>query len=246
MPHSRPSSSFGPESVVDSAQNFLDRLSTHVSRTGPVNIHGTVYPLSTFQLDPNNNLFYFPLGETQLMISPLSYSAFQGLNGVICSLLGISKRDERLQGDLDVALFLALYSGHRETADLLLTFGANPGRESSPNGLHGAASRGLKAEICYYVNELNVDVDVNDGSSATPVMYAIQLNQLHDWDTIECLFGLGADPRAEFGDGGWTYAQHARAMGKEDLAQRLEDFAECDSPTVLASSRESSCTIDLD
>jgi hypothetical protein len=130
---------------------------------------------------------------------------------------------------------------------LLLDLGANPGRELLSNGLHGAASRGLKKEIYHYIKEFGVGVDVQDQNFATPVMYAMQLNEPCDWDTIELLFRLGADPHTEVEVGGrsWTYAQCARAMGKEDLAKRLEE-ADAASPTCYALSRESSHAMSQD
>lgn len=152
------------------------------------------------------------------------------------------------QRDLDFALFLANRSGHLETADLLLSYGAKPGQESFSNGLHGAAWRGLKSQIYHYINNLKAKPNVTDGSSATPVIYALLSKQDEQdaWDTIECLFGLGAEPKATFGSEDWTYAEIARKMGKGDLAKRLEDFAKPGSPTISNSSRESSCTVGRD
>jgi hypothetical protein len=245
-------SDFKPEPLVIAINYFLNGLESSVSMTGPTDIDGTVFPLDAFSSTHVYGLCYSPQDATRLMIPPICYAALHGLNAVIYSLFGLSKQngqlqDDQLQENLDFALFLALFSGHRKTADLLLDLGANPGRELSSNGLHGAASRGLKEEIYLYIREFEVWVDAVDQNFATPVMYAMQLNEPHDWDTIEYLFRLGADPHTEVevGEGRWTYAQYARAMGKEDLAKRLEG-ADAASPTCYALSRESSYAIGQD
>jgi hypothetical protein len=164
---------------------------------------------------------------------------------VIPSLFFASKNNQQqLQNELDRALFFANYQGHLRPINMLLHYEANPRRDLLSNGLHGAASRGLKQEICYYIRVLNVPVDVLDGSFATPVMYAMKLNSTYNWETIECLFSLGAVPTVEWGEPCWTYAEYALAMGKKDLAWRLEAAAAVfDSSTVRNSSRASSCTV---
>ncbi|WJG34854.1 uncharacterized protein FOBCDRAFT_127330, partial [Fusarium oxysporum Fo47] len=190
-----------------------------------------LYPLGAFT-SVNDDLVYSPLYETRTMLSPLCYAALQGLDEAIRFLFLFRKEDE--QRDLDFALFLANRSGHLKTADLLLSYGANPGQESFSNGLHGAAWRGLKSVIYHYINNLHANPDINDASFTTPVTYAM-LNKQDEqdaWDTIECLFGLGANPLARFGNRGWTCADLAWEMGKKDLAQRLEDFAKSGSPSI--------------
>ncbi|KAH7163693.1 hypothetical protein DER46DRAFT_660827 [Fusarium sp. MPI-SDFR-AT-0072] len=179
---------------------------------------------------------------------------------VIRLLAAISEKPE-LQDELDRALFFAIRHGHRPTVDALLGLGANPGREMISNGLHSAASRGWKDEMCYYVKEYNVPVDVPDESFMTPVMYVIAVvPPPYDSDAINCLFELGADATAEVGDYGWTHAEYALAIGKKDLSRRLAAVAKRDlalrleaaaaaypgSPTILNSSRESSCTVGRD
>lgn len=245
-------SHFKPEHIVSAAHCLINGLETFASMIGPVNVDRGVYPLDNFSTTPGHSLYYFPRDGTRLMMPPLPCAALQGLNTVIYSLFGLLKQKDQLQGNelqnnLDDALFLALFSGYRKTADLLLDLGANPGRELSSNGLHGAASRGLKKEIHRYIKEFGAKVDVADKDFATPVMYAMQLDEPRDWDTIEYLFKLGAEPLGEvkIGEGSWTYAQYAWAMGKEDLAKRLEGAADA-SPTCYALSRESSHTIDQD
>ncbi|CVL13573.1 hypothetical protein FPRO06_11987 [Fusarium proliferatum] len=251
MSHSHQSSSFGAESLVDLAQNVLKYLSASVHKTEATTIDGTVYPLNAFSLDHRHNLFYFPPGETQVEVSLLSWAAYKGLNEVIYALMGISNQSEQLQDHLDDALFLAHFADHKKTADLLMDFGANPGRKFRSNGLHGAVRRRQIPQIKLYIKDFGVPVDVEDGDSATPVMYAMQLEHPSDLETISLLFSLGADPRLEFGDEGWNYAQYALAMEKGDLAEWLEvkrHEAEAKSKFTArtTSSRESSCTIGRD
>ncbi|EXK27002.1 hypothetical protein FOMG_16440 [Fusarium oxysporum f. sp. melonis 26406] len=253
MSHSRQSSSFGAESLVDLAQSELKHLSASVDKTETITIDGTVFPLDAFSLNHRHDLFYFPPGETRLEVSLLSWAAYKGLNEVIYALIGISKHSHQLQDHLDDALFLAHFANHKDTADLLMDFGANPGRNSRSNGLHGAVRRRHMSQIKLYIQDFGVPVDVEDGDFATPVMYAMQLEYPYDLETISNLFFLGADPRHEFGDEGWSYAQYALAIGKKHLAKWLEvKWAEAEAKAKLnarttpTSSRESSCTIGRD
>ncbi|PNP85315.1 hypothetical protein FNYG_01346 [Fusarium nygamai] len=223
MPHSCQSSSFGAESFVDLPLSELKDLSAYVDKTEIITIDGTIFPLDAFSLNHRNDLFYFPPGETRLEVSLLSWAAYKGLNDVICKLVGISNHSHQFQDHLDDALFLAHLANHKETAELLIRSGANPGRESRSNGLHGAVRRQHMSQIRLYIQKFGVPVDVEDGDAITPVMYAMQLEHPHDLETISNLFHLGADPLHEFGDEGWNYAQYASAMyGKEYLAEWLE------------------------
>jgi hypothetical protein len=52
---------------------------------------------------------------------------------------------------------------------------------------------------------------------------------------------IGADPWITFGDWDWTYAQLARVIEKEDLAQNLDNWVGLLTESNL--SRESSCII---
>jgi ankyrin repeat protein len=175
------------------------------------------------------------------MLSPLCLAAATDEIEVIRFLHRFREMDA--QRDLDLALFLANRQGHTATGALLLKYKANPAQESSPNGMHGAAWRGLNKQIYDYVLHHGARPNVTDGSSATPVIYAILgvQDEQGAWETIECLFKLGASPWASFGTENLSYADIAQKEGKKDLAQKLEEA--CPSPTILNSSRESSCTV---
>lgn len=229
--------------LVAFIKEFIDGISPYVSLARPLNINRTLNPFIGFYKTSDNKLSYFPSSGTRLNISPLCCAALQGLDTVVSLFLRPSDRHESLQDDLDFALFLALSFRHCKTADLLLTHGANPGRDELSNGLHGAASGGLEHEISMFVTEYGVNVDVEDENGATAVMYAMGLEHPRDWKVIKHLFSLGADQHARVGEGIWTYAQYARAMGKGHLAEQLAE-TEVSSPTQYALSRESSCTID--
>ncbi|GKU23042.1 unnamed protein product [Fusarium langsethiae] len=229
--------------LVAFIQEFIKGISPYVSLAKPVNINRALDPFTTFYKTSDNELSYFPSSVTQLDISPLCCAALQGIDEVVSLLLCLSDRHEPLQDDLDFALFLALSFRHRKTADLLLTHGSNPARDRISNGLHGAAYGGLEDEISLFVIEYGVDVNVEDKNGATAVMYAMGLEHPRDWEIIKHLFSLGADQHARVGEGIWTYAQYARAMGKGYLAERLAE-TEVSSPTQYALSRESSCTMD--
>ncbi|EGU73332.1 hypothetical protein FOXB_16158 [Fusarium oxysporum f. sp. conglutinans Fo5176] len=191
-------------------------------------------PLSIF-LSKHNDLEY----SHQTMLSPLSLAALENQIDVVHFLNRF--QEENIQKDRDLALFLANRQGHREMAILLESLKANPARESSPNGLHGAAWRGLNNKIRHYININRASPEVTDGSSATPVLYAIlgPQDEQSTWETIKVLFQLEASPLATFGSQDLSYADIARMEGKEDLAEKLEEA--CPSPTIPNSSRESSC-----
>lgn len=180
-----------------------------------------------------------PEYSREAMLSPLCLAAAQGKHEIVRFLHQFVKSDE--QRDLDDALFLANRQGYPETAALLLGYAADPTREFSQNGIHGAAWRGLNEHIKQYVNNYQANPDVTDESSATPVIYAIFgiQDESGAWETIECLFELGASPLARFGSKRLSYAEIALEEGKEYLAQKLEEL--CLSPTILNSSRESTC-----
>ncbi|KAF4448257.1 hypothetical protein F53441_8290 [Fusarium austroafricanum] len=254
MPYSHQPSPSRSEVVVKRTQAFLNILSTSISKIESITIPADVYPLDTFIEDSEGDIFYFPAGETQLEVSPLCWAAHQGLDAVIHAVVGISRQTGLPwhQEDLNRAMFLALYFGHRNTADLLKEFGAQPGRGLLFTAIHAAARQGLKDEIFGFIRFDYACPDVRDASGATPVMYAMQLDHPRDWETIDFLFRWGADPRTKVNNK--TYAQYARKMPKWDLARQLEIAAEVAAaeetgaaaaeaePTLFASSDPSSCT----
>ncbi|KAF5700420.1 hypothetical protein FGLOB1_10790, partial [Fusarium globosum] len=178
----------------------------------------------------------------QAMLSPLCLAASRGQTECVNLLLRFDYVGK--QSDIDLALFLANRSEYIKIAALLLDKEANPGRNDSANGLHGAAWRGLDRQICDYVKYYDADPDVLDGSGATPVIYAILGTQDEQaaWETIEVLFKEGASPCTRFGHQNFSYAEIARRERKRFLEQKLEEWETLPTPTDLNSSRESSCT----
>ncbi|KAH7230104.1 uncharacterized protein BKA55DRAFT_526476 [Fusarium redolens] len=175
------------------------------------------------------------------MLSPLCLAASKGLTEVVRFLERFDSTDKHR--DLNLALFLANRSGHLETSALLLEKKANPLQAFSANGLHGAAWRGLYEHIRTYTRDGYVDPDILDGSSATPVIYAILgiQDEQGAWETINYLFNLGARPWRRFGIQQLSYSQIARRERRMFLARKLEEWETRLSPTILNSSRESSC-----
>ncbi|KAH7201153.1 hypothetical protein DER44DRAFT_869466 [Fusarium oxysporum] len=173
-------------------------------------------------------------------LSPLCLAASRGLTEVVRFLLQFDSPDK--QRDSSLALFLANRSGHLETSALLLDKKANPLQPLSANGLHGAAWRGLHDHIRAYTGG-DIDPDISDGSSATPVIYAILgiQDEQGAWETISLLFNLGARPWRRFGIQQLSYSQIARRQRKMFLGRKLEEWEISLSPTILNTSRESSC-----
>ncbi|SCO54495.1 uncharacterized protein FFNC_15541 [Fusarium fujikuroi] len=153
-----------------------------------------------------------------------------------------------IQRELDRALFLANSQGHTGIAAILESYHANPGRKSSANGLHGAAWSGTGHNIQRYIESFDAKPDVTDGSSATPIIYAILGIQAEEyaWGTIQFLLGKGASAWTKFGSEELSYEEIARREKKKYLAQKFGELGPCPSPTILNSSRESSCTVGRD
>ncbi|KAF5724658.1 hypothetical protein FMUND_623 [Fusarium mundagurra] len=173
-------------------------------------------------------------------LSPLCLAAFRGLTEVARFLLQFDYPDK--ESDSSLALFLANRSGHLETSALLLDKKANPLQRLSANGLHGAAWRGLNDHIRTYTQG-DIDPDITDGSSATPVIYAILgiQDEIGAWETINLLFNQGARPYRTFGIQQFSYSQIARREKKRFLGRKLEEWETSLSPTILNTSRDTSC-----
>ncbi|KAF5986479.1 hypothetical protein FCOIX_1538 [Fusarium coicis] len=182
---------------------------------------GSPYPFDPLRalLSPQNR----PKGSPQGMLSPVCLASFQ---------------------NYDLALFLANREGHQEPASLLLEYHADPGRENAANGLHGAAWRGLDDNIKVYINTHKAKPDVTDGSSATPIIYAILGVQpeASAWKTIESLISYGASLLTRFGSKQLSYAEIALMAEKEYLARKFKELEASPSPTILNSSRGPSYT----
>ncbi|EXK75772.1 hypothetical protein FOQG_19462 [Fusarium oxysporum f. sp. raphani 54005] len=213
--------------------SFSDSSSTY--RLRKIHCQEPMDPLRAF-LSRHDDPEY----SRSIMLSPLLLAAGKGENEVIRFLHQYYETTARRESDH--ALFLTNRQGHTTTAAVLLEYNANPAKEFSQNGMHGAAWKGLNEQIKEYVNKHKAQADVRDGSSATPVIYAILgvQDERDAWETIKCLFELGASPLLRFGSDELSYAEIAQQEGKRYLAQKLGEL--CRSPTILNSSRESTCT----
>ncbi|KAF4485561.1 hypothetical protein FAGAP_11591 [Fusarium agapanthi] len=202
----------------------------------------TVYPFDplTALLSPQHRPQHRPKEPPQAMLSPTCLAAVRNVPEVIRFMHRFYQKD--MAREYDLALFLANRQGHQGTASLLLDLHANPGRENAANGLHGAAWRGLGGNIKVYINTYGAKPDVTDGSSATPIIYAILGIQLEPraWQTIKCLMSYGARQWTRFGSKELSYAEIALMAGKEYLAQKFKELESSPSPTILNSSREPS------
>ncbi|KAH7000889.1 hypothetical protein EDB80DRAFT_721135 [Ilyonectria destructans] len=112
---------------------------------------------------------------------------------------------------------------------MILEHGVRPERSS----LHAAARRGLRNEIVQFVQEFDIDPDIEDQGGATPIVYALQLPEEEAWATICLLFYLGARKDLEVGDNSWSYADLAKSMGKDWLAAKLEEVSDDSSSHTL-------------
>ncbi|QGI87161.1 unnamed protein product [Fusarium fujikuroi] len=211
--------------------NFPTRHSVYVPF--PV---GSPYPFDPLRalLSPQNR----PKDSPQGMLSPVCLASFQNAPKVIRFMrqFYIPNRQE----DYDLALFLANREGHQEPASLLLEYHADPGRKNAANGLHGAAWRGLNGNMKKYINDYGANPDVTDGSSATPIIYAILgvQSEARAWKTIESLISYGASQQTRFGRASLS-RESSCTVGRDDVDN--EQDPEVDGGAGV--SRESSCTV---
>ncbi|EWY99463.1 hypothetical protein FOYG_03506 [Fusarium oxysporum NRRL 32931] len=182
-----------------------------------------------------------PKYSRQTMLSPLCIAAMQNDSVNVSHIYNLY--ETCIQRELDLALFHANHQGHEGIATTLESYHANPGREFFANGLHGAAWAGLNCNIQRYIHSFGANPDVTDGSSATPIIYAILGTQVeeHAWATIQFLIANGASAWIKFGSEEFSYEEIAQKKGKKYLARKFKELGPCPSPTILNSSREPSC-----
>ncbi|KAM6506838.1 hypothetical protein FALCPG4_018659 [Fusarium falciforme] len=150
-------------------------------------------------------------------IFPLGGQRHEDIVAILINASDLNKKDQDV-----TALSLALYCGHRRLARMLLENGARPNCSPNISSLHAAARRGFKEEMEQFVKGSKVDPDIEDKDGATPIVYALQQPEKEAWETICFLFYLGAAKDLVVGDGLCTYAELARGMGKDWLADKLE------------------------
>ncbi|RSL77536.1 hypothetical protein CDV31_017321 [Fusarium ambrosium] len=157
-------------------------------------------------------------------IPPPNLAAAYWKEDIVAILINVSDLNKK---DQDVtALSLAVYCGHRRLARMLLENGARPNCSPNTSSLHAAGRQGFKEEMEQFVKGSKVDPDIEDKDGATPIMYALQQPEKEAWETIGFLFYLGAARDLVVGDGLWTYAELARGMGKDWLADKLEEVSD--------------------
>ncbi|KND86177.1 Ankyrin repeat and SOCS box protein 3 [Tolypocladium ophioglossoides CBS 100239] len=202
---------------------MLQKFTTQELVTLPSNI----FPLKDFQSDDSGAPVHVPQDCTHLFVTPLHLAAYHGKDEVVQLLSAFWESNLHLAIGSTTPLFLSLLNGHRSTSELLSERGATLRGKSWANSLHAAARQGMLAEIQESVRVYDMDPDCEDKDSATPVVYALYLPEEQALETISLLFALGAKKDAQLGDNYcWTYADLARAMGKEGLASWLESRAD--------------------
>ncbi|KAH6889956.1 ankyrin repeat-containing domain protein, partial [Thelonectria olida] len=188
-------------------------------------LSSNLFPLQDFQPNKNDGPKYVPKDGSSFFITPLGLAAYSGKDDVVKLLSAFLDINIHPKHNKTTPLFLSLINRHLSTAQLLLERGASPYGVSGANGLHAAARQGFLVEILSFIRDYHVEPDVEDRDGATPVMYALYLPEEQALETISFLFSLGAKADAQIGDYFWTYADLARAMGKETLAVWLESRA---------------------
>ncbi|KAM6508400.1 hypothetical protein FALCPG4_018263 [Fusarium falciforme] len=161
-------------------------------------------------------------------IFPLGDQRDEDIVAILINASDLNKKDQDV-----TALSLALYCGHRRLARMLLENGARPNCSPNISSLHAAARRGFKEEMEQFVKGSKVDPDIEDKDGATPIVYALQQPEKEAWETICFLFYLGAAKDLVVGDVLWTYAELARGMGKDWLADKLEEVSDCASSRTM-------------
>ncbi|KAH6869633.1 ankyrin repeat-containing domain protein [Thelonectria olida] len=218
--------SFGRvELIVDALQLASNDIQSVKETEECVLLYSSIFPLKDFQPDESDGPAYVPQDGTYLFTTPLHLAAYSGKDDVVKLLSAFVDINIHRKHDKATPLFLSLINRHLSTAKLLLERGASLHGAFCANGLHAAARQGFLDEILSFIQDYHVEPDVEDEDGATPVMYALYLPEEHALETISLLFSLGAKADVQIGDYFWTYADLARAMGKEGLASWLESRA---------------------
>ncbi|CAM1507677.1 Fc.00g073180.m01.CDS01 [Cosmosporella sp. VM-42] len=191
---------------------LLDEISNEVP------LSPSIFPLDYLGTDRNGKLTYSRGNETRLYITLLGQAAARGLNEAVLFLLDYGCNiDSTPEEGGSIALFLALYYGHAETARLLLEKGARPYASYGYNALHAAARQGFEDIMTMLVlgDSYGVDPNGEDIDGAVPIMYALLLPPEKALSTISHLRRLGA--QTDFlicvGNIHWRLDEIARVMG---------------------------------
>ncbi|MDH3377909.1 MAG: ankyrin repeat domain-containing protein, partial [Gammaproteobacteria bacterium] len=153
--------------------------------------------------------------------SPLLLAVERNTPGIVALLLDNGGSIGARMGNGDNALGRAASLGLDRLAAELIARGADPNHASK----HGQTPLMLAARgghIATLRLLLKSGAEVNTGAETTgntALMFAANLGYL---DIVEILLGSGADPSIEAHDG-WTAMQAARAVGANDIVQRLEN-----------------------
>ncbi|CAM1503395.1 Fc.00g081710.m01.CDS01 [Cosmosporella sp. VM-42] len=153
-----------------------------------------MFPLGHVEIDESGRLNYLPTSQTRLCVTLLGLAAACGLDRTVSFLLdhGFDVNSQPNEGG-STALFLALYCGHGQTAELLLRMGAEPDASCGYSALHAAARCGFNDIITKLIGEYKVDPNVEDLDGAVPILYALLLPQDQAIATISHLLKLGAE-----------------------------------------------------
>jgi ankyrin repeat protein len=139
------------------------------------------------------------------------------VNSALPRYFALSQMD---QGILSTPLHYAVYGGHKDIVELLITKGANVSAKDNEGAtpLHKAAAKGYKDIAELLVNK-GADINAKDKNGSTPLWWAVYYDKE---DMAELLITKGADISAKDKNGmiplDWTINND-----KKDMAELLID-----------------------
>ncbi|KAF4468249.1 Ankyrin repeat and SOCS box 3 [Fusarium albosuccineum] len=214
-------------SQVKFITNLLKALLDRARVEEDITLSVGVFPMLGFTRGDDGSPIYTPERTTVVRSASLIHlAAIEGDEDLISLLLPVKRLSSQSCATF-TPIFLALYYGNRQAAQLFLRSRPNlhgPHLYGPSTVLHAAARNGFRDEITQFIKDYEVDPDCEDVNGATPILYALQQPPNDAFTTICLLLALGADKNKRIQ--GWGYSDIARSMGHKWLADWFENL--CD------------------
>jgi ankyrin repeat protein len=181
----------------------------------------TLYDIDT-QPDRSAALGSFPL-SSKSPAAPLYYAALCGFHNLVKHLMAQYPQGVNAHGGYFISPLVAALAGkHIQTADLLLSNGADPHvrgfQGSTP--LHSAVSYRGYPEAVQKLIEYDVDINAENMYGSTPLHWASRGHCFKSGTVLQLLLEHGADIKARNRIRGWT-PLHEASCGAPEMVPLL-------------------------
>ncbi|CAH0034960.1 unnamed protein product [Clonostachys rhizophaga] len=224
-------------SLLQQFQVTLALLELYNEENHTIQVSSWIYPTSCFTQD-TTGLVFKGFKYVAVDFSSLSYAASTGNLTLTKALLQSRQlgRNPDLT-DATEALSIAGFFGQFPVVTLLLSMGVRAHSHVCYNILHAAAYHGQLSLMEDLVCKYKIDANVEDQFGATPILCAIGGQcRILAGRSIGKLIELGANPNHNIM--GRSYADYAKAMGKDELANLIKLMAENAISPIKASQGE--------